>query len=208
MNRSLHIGVFGSGRGSNFQAILGAIQEGKIPHAAIRVVISNNSAAGILNIARANAIPAKHVSEKQFSSEQEFIDELLATLRLHDVNFIVLAGYMKRIPRRIIREFRNRIINIHPALLPKFGGQGMYGAYVHEAVIAAGEQFSGATVHRVDEEYDRGATILQKEVEVAPDDTPETLARKVLAVEHEIYPEAVKMFAEGKNVVMVSEVEP
>ncbi len=198
LNRSLNIAVFGSGRGSNFQAILTAMQQGKIPNAEIRVVISNNSTAGILEIARANGIPTEHISEKKLSSEQKFVEYLLATLRKHDVNFIVLAGYMKRVPQRIISEFKNRIINIHPALLPKFGGEGMFGMHVHEAVVAAKEQFSGATVHIVDEEYDHGAIVLQKTVEVAPDDTAETLAAKVLKIEHEIYPEALKMFAGGK----------
>lgn len=196
--RPLNIAVFGSGRGSNFQAVLSAIQEGKIPNAVVRVVISNNSAAGILAIARANGIPAEHISEKKFPTPEEFTEHLLATLRLYDVNFILLAGYMKRVPVRIISEYRNRIINIHPALLPKFGGQGMYGMRVHEAVVAAREQFSGATVHIVDEEYDKGKIVVQKKVAVAPDDTAESLAAKVLAIEHELYPEAVRMFAVGE----------
>lgn len=198
LNRSLHIAVFGSGRGINFQAILAAIQRGEIPNTTIRVVISNNSTAGILEIARTNGISAEHISGKMFSNEQEFVERLLATLRKHDVNFVVLAGYMKRVPSRLIAEFRNRIINIHPALLPKFGGHGMYGMRVHEAVIAAKEEFSGATVHVVDEEYDHGASILQKKVNVARDDTAETLAEKVLKIEHELYPEALKMFAGGR----------
>ncbi len=197
LNRFLNIAVFGSGRGSNFQAILQAIQRGTIPNAAIRVVISNNSAAGILEIARGSGIPAEHISEKQFSSETDFVNHLLATLRSYDVNFIVLAGYMKRVPQQIINQFRRRIINIHPALLPKFGGQGMYGMRVHEAVIAAGEKVSGASVHYVDEEYDHGDVILQQRVEVKPDDTPESLAARVLTIEHELYPEVLRQFAEG-----------
>ena len=196
MRDSLRIAVFGSGRGSNFQAILSAMHEGRIPHAVVRVVISNNSKAGILDIARAHGIPAEHLSEKQCGSEEELVSRMLASLRSHDVNFIVLAGYMKRVPRRLIEQFRNRIINIHPALLPRFGGQGMYGMRVHEAVISSGEQVSGATVHVVDEEYDHGAVVLQKSVAVDPHDTAETLAAKVLEVEHEIYPEAVRMFAQ------------
>lgn len=197
LNRFLNIAVFGSGRGSNFQAIVQAIQRGTIPNATVRVVISNNSTAGILEIARANGIPAEHISERQFSSATDFVNHLLATLRRYDVNFIVLAGYMKRVPQQIISQFRNRIINIHPALLPKFGGPGMYGMRVHEAVIAAGEKVSGASVHYVDEEYDHGAVIIQRCVEVKPDDTPESLAARVLEVEHELYPEALRMFAEA-----------
>jgi phosphoribosylglycinamide formyltransferase-1 len=190
--------VFGSGHGSNFRAILGEIQRGRIPNTAIRVVVSNNSAAGILEIARANGIPTEHISEKKFSSEREFIEHLLAILHKYNVNFIVLAGYMKQVPRRVISEFRNRIINIHPALLPKFGGKGMYGMHVHNAVIAASEKESGATVHWVDEEYDHGAIVLQKKIAVAPTETAESLAAKVLTVEHDIYPEALRMLAEGK----------
>lgn len=191
----LRIAVFGSGRGSNFLAILNAIQQGTIPFTSIGVVLSNNSNAGILEIARANDIPAVHLSEKQFGSEEEFVTALLALLRTHGINFIILAGYMKRIPPRIISEYRNRMLNIHPALLPKFGGHGMYGHHVHEAVIAAHEPVSGATVHMVDEQYDHGRIVLQRTVPVDPGETPETLAAKVLAIEHEIYPEAVRMFA-------------
>lgn len=197
-DRFLNIAVFGSGRGSNFQAILEAIRSGRIPNAAIRVVISNNSNAGILAHARAAGIAAEHISEKKFSGEAEFVRHLLATLRGYDVNFIVLAGYMKRVPQQVIHHFRNRIINIHPALLPKFGGQGMYGMRVHEAVLAAGERVTGATVHFVDEEYDHGAIILQRSVPVEPNDTPESLAARVLNAEHELYPEAIRLFAEGR----------
>jgi phosphoribosylglycinamide formyltransferase-1 len=194
----LHIAVFGSGRGSNFQAILAAMQQGRIPNADIRIVISNNSNAGILEIARANGIRAEHLSEKRFANTNEFVSHVIATLRSLDVNFIVLAGYMKRVPLQIIHEFRNRIVNIHPALLPKFGGEGMYGMHVHEAVIAAGERFSGASVHIVDEEYDHGEIVLQKTISIDADDTAGTLAAKVLKIEHEIYPEAIRMFAEGR----------
>ncbi len=191
----LNIAVLGSGRGSNFQAILGAIQQGRIPGGKICLVISNNSGAGILEIARNNSLPAVHLSQRQFPTEDEFVDALLSLLSAHGVNFIALAGYMKRIHPRVVDAYRRRIINIHPALLPRHGGPGMYGHHVHEAVIAAGERLSGATVHFVDEEYDHGSIVLQKSVSVAPDDTPETLAAKVLEIEHEIYPEAIRRLA-------------
>ncbi|MBI4536080.1 MAG: phosphoribosylglycinamide formyltransferase [Ignavibacteriae bacterium] len=197
MGRTLDIAVFGSGRGSNFQAILDAIQQGRIPGARICLVVSNNARAGILEIARSSGVPAEHLSEKAFASETAFVDYLLATLRKHSANFIVLAGYMKRLHQRIIEAYRNRIINIHPALLPRYGGQGMYGMHVHEAVIAARERFSGATVHVVDEQYDHGRIILQRRIPVSPDDSSESLAAKVLKIEHELYPEAIRMFAEG-----------
>lgn len=193
----LNVAVFGSGRGSNFRAILNAIDAGRLPGVRIALVLSNNSGAGILEVARSAGLPAVHLSEKQFQGERAFVDALGTTLHRHGADFIALAGYMKRVPPEIVGVFRNRIINIHPALLPKFGGKGMYGIHVHQAVLAAGERFSGATVHMVDEEYDRGPIVLQRQVPVRPDDTAETLAARVLEVEHEIYPEALRLLAEG-----------
>jgi phosphoribosylglycinamide formyltransferase-1 len=142
-------------------------------------------------------MPAVHLSQRQFPDESTFIDVLLETLRQHEVNFVVLAGYMKRLHPRIIAAFRNQIINIHPALLPKYGGEGMYGMHVHEAVVAHKENVSGATVHVVDEEFDHGAIVLQKQVSIEPGDTAEIVAAKVLRIEHEIYPQALRLFAEG-----------
>jgi len=191
----LNFAVFGSGQGSNFFAILTAIQRGSLPGARICLVLSNNSQSGILSIARANALPAIHLSQKQFPDEAAFADTMLSTLRDHGADYIALAGYMKRVPPRVVAAFQNRIINIHPALLPRHGGPGMYGRHVHEAVLAAGETQSGATVHLVDEQYDHGAIILQKAVPVIPGDTPETLGARVLLVEHEIYPEAIRRIA-------------
>ena len=194
----LNIAVFASGKGSNLKAILDAIRSGKIPDTRIGLVVSNNSDAGALTIARENQLPAVHISRKQFASDDEFTKNVLANLHNHKINFIVLAGYMKKIDSHIIREFRHRIVNIHPALLPAFGGPGMYGMHVHEAVINAKVKESGATVHIVDEEYDRGQIVLQQKVSVNPDDTAETLAAKVLKIEHQLYPEAIRLFAEGK----------
>lgn len=193
----LHIAVFGSGAGSNFRAIVEAIENGTIAHARIRLVLSNNPQAGILDLARAHGLPAVHMSVRRFGDENAFGAALLELLRRHEVNFIALAGYMKRVPAAVIAAYRNRMLNIHPALLPSFGGKGMYGRHVHEAVIAAGSRESGATVHIVDEEYDHGPIVLQKRVPVLPGDTPETLAARVLTVEHEIYPEAIRRFASG-----------
>ena len=123
---------------------------------------------------------------------------MLATLRDHNVELIALAGYMKMIPVSVIRAYRNKILNVHPALLPAFGGKGMYGPHVHRAVLASGAKVSGATVHLVDEEYDHGPIVLQKAVAVEFSDTPETLAAKVLKIEHEIFPAALKAFAEQR----------
>jgi phosphoribosylglycinamide formyltransferase-1 len=195
----LTIAVFGSGRGSNFEAILTAMNQGTIPGARIACVISNNPTAGILELARQNSLPAYHLSAKQFASDKEFVGRTLALLEEHEVNFVVLAGYMKLLPPPVVTRYRNRIVNIHPALLPKFGGKGMYGHHVHEAVIAAGEKESGATVHVVDEVYDHGTIVLQRSVPVMPGDTPESLAARVLAVEHEIFPEAIRRLARGES---------
>jgi len=193
----MNIGVFASGRGSNFQAILNAIHQRVLP-ARVSLVLSNKSDAGALEIARAHHIPAIHLSQKQFPDELSYADALARLLKEHDVQLIALAGYLKKIPVAVVREYRNRILNIHPALLPSFGGHGMYGHFVHEAVIASGVKISGATVHLVDEEYDRGPIVLQKTVAVDERDTPESLAAKVLAVEHEIFPLAIKAFAENR----------
>jgi phosphoribosylglycinamide formyltransferase-1 len=193
----MNIGVFASGRGSNFRAILSAIEQGILP-ARVTVLVSNKSDAGALEIANAHSIPAVHLSQKQFTDEASYATAMLDVLRSQNVELIALAGYLKKIPTIVVREFRHRILNIHPALLPSFGGQGMYGRHVHEAVLASGAKVSGATVHLVDEEYDRGAIVLQKTVAVDEHETPETLAAKVLKIEHEIYPLALKAFAENR----------
>jgi phosphoribosylglycinamide formyltransferase 1 len=193
----MNIGVFASGQGSNFQAILSAIHQGALP-ARVTLVLSNKGDAGALEIARTHALPAVHLSQKQFLDESSFAAAMLGVLKSHDVQIIALAGYLKRIPTSVVREYRNRILNIHPALLPSFGGAGMYGHFVHEAVIASGAKLSGATVHLVDEEYDRGPIVLQKAVAIEEFDTPESLAAKVLKIEHEIFPLALKAFAENR----------
>ncbi len=193
----MNIGVFASGRGSNFQAILNAIQQDLLP-ARVTLVVSNKGDAGALEIARMHSLPAVHLSTKQFPDDVLFASAMLEALTKHNVQIIALAGYLKKIPSIVVRQYRNRILNIHPALLPSFGGAGMYGHHVHEAVIASGAKLSGATVHLVDEEYDRGLIVLQKAVPVEERDTPEMLAAKVLRIEHEIYPLALKAFAEQR----------
>lgn len=195
----LNIAALGSGGGSNFRAILARIQEGTIPGARIGLVISDRPDSGILESARANDLPAVHISRSQFPDENGYADALLALLGRHAVNFVVLAGYLKLVPSRVVAAYRGRMLNIHPALLPRHGGRGMYGIRVHEAVLAAGDAMSGATVHLVDEEYDRGPILLQKSVPVLPGDTSATLAARVLAVEHEIYSAAIRSFAEREQ---------
>ena len=193
----MNIAIFASGRGSNFQAILSAIDAGLLP-ARVTVLISNRSDAAALDIARAHRIQTSHLSQKMFPSEEALAEAMLNVLSLQRSELIVLAGYLKKIPLQVIRRYRNRIVNIHPALLPFFGGAGMYGHFVHEAVIASGMKVSGATVHLVDEEYDQGSIIMQKTIEIVQEDTPDSVAAKVLKIEHEIFPLAIKAFAEGK----------
>ena len=193
----LRVAVFASGGGSNLQSIIDNSEQGKI-NAQVAVVISNNSKAGALERAAKHGIPHYHISVKQFSNEQEYIQKLQAVLTEHQVELVALAGYMKMMPKEIIRRYKNRMINIHPALLPAFGGQGMYGHFVHEAVLAQKVRESGATVHLVDEEYDQGPIIAQRSVPVLVGDTPETLAARVLIVEHQLYPEVIQLFALGR----------
>jgi len=193
----LELGVFASGRGSNFQAILRAIEEGKL-FAKVKVLISNNPEAGAIDLAKAHQVPAEVISSANFTLREEFVNALASILESYQVNFIALAGYLKRVPPEIVSAYRNRILNIHPALLPSFGGKGMYGLRVHEAVLSYGCKVNGVTIHLVDEQYDAGPIVLQRCVPVMENDTPETLAERVLAVEHELYPMALQLFAENR----------
>jgi formyltetrahydrofolate-dependent phosphoribosylglycinamide formyltransferase len=188
--------VFASGKGSNLQAIIDAINSGRL-NCRICFVMSNNSDSGALEIARKNNIPAFHLSERKFHKES-FEESLLDLLNQFNPDLIVLAGYMKLIPEKVIKKFSNKIINIHPALLPKFGGQGMYGMNVHKAVFEAGEKKSGVTIHILNEEYDRGKIIFQKEVDISECKSPEEIANKILHVEHQVYPEVIQKIIDGK----------
>lgn len=190
----LRLAVFVSGRGSNLRSIQKAIRERRLT-AEIVAVISNSDGAPALAFAESEGIP---VFSLEGTPVQEHARAILDFTRANGADFIALAGYMKLIPAEVVAAFRHRMVNIHPALLPDFGGKGMYGRRVHEAVIASGAAVSGATVHLVDEEYDRGPIVLQRSVPVEEDDTPETLAARVLEVEHDIYPEALQLFAERR----------
>lgn len=195
--KPLRVGVFASGKGSNLAALLAAIEKGEL-HAKIVLVISNNADAGALDIARKHDIPTLHLAQPLFSSIEEFDRALLRALHKHEVEMIALAGYLKKLSSVIVQQYKHRILNIHPALLPSFGGTGMYGRKVHEAVLNYGCKVTGVTVHVVDEEYDTGPPILQRCVPVEQDDTPATLAARVLKVEHKIYAEALQLFAEKR----------
>jgi len=189
----LSVAVFASGAGTNLQALIDAFRAGGIA-GRIGALISNNSKAYALTRASQAGIDNYHISAKVFPDPGVFLEKISNVLSTHAINLIVLAGYMKLLPIEIIKRYRSRIINIHPALLPKYGGQGMYGINVHKAVIEAGDTISGATVHFVDEIYDHGAILIQRTVPVLPGDDPESLAARVLEVEHRILPQAVGMF--------------
>lgn len=193
----LRLVAFGSGRGSNIDAIYAEIKANRLD-AEIVGVISNNSTCGVMEKARERGIAAFHVSRKKFTDNQQFEQNLLSILKELKTELIVLAGYMKKIPNAVIKAYSNRILNIHPALLPAFGGKGLYGHYVHEAVLDYGAKVSGATVHLVDAEYDTGPPVIQECVPVCGTDTPETLAARVLEVEHRILPQAVHLFAKDR----------
>ena len=195
--RPLRLGVLASGGGTNLQAIIDACEQGRIP-ARVVVVISNNSRAGALERARRYDIPTRHLSNHHFPDDADLDAALASALREYDVDLVLFAGYMKKRGHAFLRAFSGRILNIHPALLPKFGGEGMYGINVHRAVLGAGERVSGVTVHVVDEQYDHGPILAQERVPVLPDDTPEELAARVLKVEHKIYPEVVRRIARGE----------
>ncbi len=190
--------VSGKARGSNMQAIIEACQQGVIPNSEVVAVIGTRDEAPALEKARTFGIPTSVVNPKEFPDEETYGDALLWVLGKVQPDLICLAGYVRLLPKQVVEAYPNRILNIHPALLPQFGGKGMYGMRVHEAVVASGAKVSGCTVHLVDENYDTGPIVLQRTVEVLPDDTPETLAQRLLPIEHATYVEAIRLFAEGK----------
>jgi phosphoribosylglycinamide formyltransferase-1 len=198
--------VFASGGGSNFQSLLDHAAEGRLWRVAVLV---SNREAGALDRARAAGVEAVIVPTKD-RPEAEVVTETLAVLDRHAVDLVILAGYLKLLPAGVVGRYPGRILNIHPALLPEFGGQGMYGMNVHRAVVDSGATRTGATVHLVDEEYDRGATLARWTIPVRPEDTPEDVARRVLSVEHELYPKAVDhlcaALAEGRAVEPMNDI--
>jgi phosphoribosylglycinamide formyltransferase-1 len=193
----MRLAVFASGGGTNFQAILDAIDCGSLP-AQPACCVSNTPDAGVLDRADRVGVPTAVVAPSDHDNPSAFGRALLDVLEAHDVTFIALAGYMLKVPSNVVDAYRNRMTNVHPALLPAFGGQGMYGMHVHEAVIEYGVHWSGVTVHLVDEEYDHGPIVLQEPVPVYADDTPQILADRIKDVEHRLYPEALRLFAEGR----------
>ena len=195
----LRVGVMVSGGGTNLQAILDAVDSGKITGAEIAVVISNNPGAYALERARSRGIQAVCMSPKSFESREAFNEAFLAKVDEYELDLIVLAGFLVTIPAAMIAKYRNRIINVHPSLIPSFCGAGYYGLHVHEAALAYGVKLTGATVHFVNEEPDGGPIVLQKAVEILEGDTPEVLQRRVMEqAEWHILPQAVSLFCEGR----------
>ena len=190
---TVNLAVLLSGGGRTLQNFIDEIGAGRLD-ARVQAVVSSSAQAGGLDKARAAGIPAHIVDRSEFGDDESFSQQITSRLSRYEIDIVVLAGFLRRylFPER----YKGRVLNIHPALLPKFGGPGMYGHHVHEAVLAAGETESGCTVHIADLEYDHGPVVIQKRVPVLADDTPETLAERVFEAECEAYPEAVQILAE------------
>jgi len=186
-----NIAIFASGTGSNARKILEYFQGH--PLVCVKLLVSGNPNAPALEIARSFGVDTLHVEKAHFAAREN----LLPLLEGYPIHFIVLAGFMWKIPEYLVQCYEGHIINIHPALLPKFGGKGMYGMHVHEAVIAAKETESGITVHWVNEHYDEGATIFQARCPVFPEDSPAELARRVQVLEHQFYPLVIEQLIEN-----------
>lgn len=197
MTSLLRIGVLASGEGTTLQAILDACAAEEIP-ARVVVVISNNGGSGALGRARAAEAAAVHLSSKTHPAPGQLDAAIAAELAAHDVDVVMLAGYMKKLEPLVLERYRGRILNTHPALLPKFGGQGMYGLRVHEAVVRAGETESGPSLHVVDAEYDTGRVLAQAKVPVLAGDTPDTLAARVQDRERRLVVEVLGQVARGE----------
>ncbi|CAL5016961.1 unnamed protein product [Urochloa decumbens] len=195
--RRKRLAVFVSGGGSNYRAIHEAALGGTV-HGDVVALVTDKPGCGGAEHARSNGIPVVVFPKSKSAPEGILVAELLDALRGYGVDFVLLAGYLKLIPAELIQEYPRSILNIHPSLLPAFGGKGFYGSKVHKAVIASGARYSGPTVHFVDEHYDTGKTLAQRVVPVFADDTPELLAARVLHEEHQVYVEAVAALCEDR----------
>ena len=191
--KAINIAIFASGAGSNAQKIIDYFRN----NAAVKIalIVCNNPEAGVLSIASKEKIPSLLIKKKKFYNEDAYIPDL----KQYDISFIVLAGFLWKVPSNLINQYPNSIVNIHPALLPKYGGKGMYGNKVHEAVITANEKESGITIHYVDEVYDHGNIIFQATCPVEEKDTPVSLAQKVHQLEHRHYPEIIAGLIKAPN---------
>lgn len=193
-----NIVVFASGSGTNFQAIIDAVEKGQID-GRIAGLITNKKDIQAINRAKKHGISHQYLNPSDFSSSQDYVNALLTKLEQWNTQLIVLAGYMIKIPEEVITNYQNRIINIHPSLLPKYGGKGFYGMNVHRTVIKNGETESGCTVHIVTEEYDEGPILEQRRVPVCESDDPEILAKRILKEEHKLFPKVIAKLATQIN---------
>lgn len=193
----LTLGLLASHRGSNVQAVVEACRSGRLD-ARPGVVISNNASAGVLQFAESAGIPTRRIGGPEYADDRVRDDAILETLQAHGVDLVLLLGYMKLLGPRTTAAYRGRILNTHPALLPRHGGRGMYGIRVHEAVLAAGDVETGVTLHLVDEQYDHGDVVAQTRVPVLPGDTVESLAARVLEREHAFIVESLQRIAAGE----------
>ena len=178
------------------EALMRAAETGALPRAQISLVISNRQDAGAIEKARSHGVDTSIIPSKNAYSDEQFQAAVLKTLLEKKIDIVCLAGYLKKVGPNIVKQFKGRILNIHPALLPKYGGAGMFGHFVHEAVLKAGDAESGCSVHLVDDEYDHGRVLAQARVPVLKDDTPERLAERVLKEEHKLYPIVLNQFCE------------
>lgn len=194
--KNLQLGLLASHAGSNVQAIVQACKNGSL-NASPRVIISNNSGSPVLAFARAEQIPQYHLSGKTHPEPEELDRAMLQRLQDHAVDLVLLSGYMKKLGPLTLDYYQNRILNIHPSLLPQFGGQGMYGKLVHEAVLASGASKTGVTIHLVNAEYDQGPIVAQSEIPVLPGDTVTSLGQRVLAREHLLYVDTLRKISQG-----------
>jgi phosphoribosylglycinamide formyltransferase-1 len=200
MEKKMRIAVFASGNGTNLQAIIDASTKGDLP-AEISLVVSNKADSYALKRANKHNIPAFYISSVDFDNRNNFVNSMKSKLEEERIDFIALAGYMRKIPPEIVTQFQHRITNIHPALLPSFGGKGMYCLRVHRTVLEYGCKVSGVTIHLVDNIFDHGPIIAQQCVQVLENDTPETLAERIMIQEHILYPKVLKWFAEDRVLI-------
>lgn len=199
----IKVAVLVSGGGTNLQAIIDAVKAGKITNTELDVVISNNADAYALERAKKAGIDAVCISPKDYENREQFHTALIEEMARRNIDLIVLAGYLVIIPKELVSKYKNRIINIHPSLIPSFCGTGFYGLKVHEGVLERGNKVTGATVHFVDEGTDTGPIILQKAVEVKDDDTPKSLQLRVMEeAEWKILPEAINLIANDKITIV------
>jgi phosphoribosylglycinamide formyltransferase-1 len=203
MTKPLRLGFLASHAGSSMRTIVMAINMSNV-NAVAEIVISNNSDAPALEFARSEGIKTKHISKRTAGSEENADRHVAEALARANVDLVILSGYLRKVGPITLKAFHNRILNIHPSLLPKYGGKGMYGRFVHEAILNNKEKFTGATIHLVDGEYDHGSIIDQKVVPVRPDDTIDTLKARVMAIEGPFFLDVVKAISARRNVVVPS----